>query len=221
MKEIKYGNHERQTVAVYNNSKDNNKDKLPLIFIHGGAWRDPSNTFNDAQFIAEQLAGTRTVCSVDYRLSKDVQHPGFAQDVQQGIQCCLRELDATRCALVGHSVGAMLAIQAMDTSVKQLFLLDGIYDLKELVLEYPEYEFFVEEAHANYKEVDLDINAMKNREIHIIHSYSDELLSLRQTNWLTQQLQQRGIPHHCYTCDMGTHNNTYHNVQLTEYILRF
>lgn len=108
-------------------------------FIHGGAWRDPSNTYQDFLPTIEALLSShpmlrpaiRGFASLDYRLSS---HPNHAQDPSSTppdrLRCAkhpdhirdvclaLRYLDAKfnmrdRYILVGHSVGATLAFQLL------------------------------------------------------------------------------------------------------------
>ncbi|CAI4210220.1 unnamed protein product [Parascedosporium putredinis] len=110
-----------------------------IVFIHGGAWRDPSNTYQDFLPTIEALLSShpmlrpaiRGFASLDYRLSS---HPNHAQDPSstpadrlrcakhpdhiRDICLALRYLDAKfnmrdRYILVGHSVGATLAFQLL------------------------------------------------------------------------------------------------------------
>lgn len=112
----------------------NDKTRLWIVYIHGGAWFDPdqtASTFNDAQdillksSIADNVAG---LASINYRLSpapshptnpsnpddpaRNAKHPDHINDVL----AALLHLQETyrfedRYILVGHSCGAFLALQ--------------------------------------------------------------------------------------------------------------
>ena len=222
---IKYGPLGHETVAIYEYLPPFSEETkiAPLIFFHGGAWRDPTNTFRDADALHRELNRVITLCSVEYRLSDQVKDGGFAQDVVGGVERIIQELGATKVSLLGHSVGATIALQCCIShgiAVDKLYLVEGIYDLKTLVQEYPEYEGFVSEAHDDYTSTVLDISKLDSSiEVHVIQSYEDELLSPTQTNWLTTQLQQNGIEYCLYMAHMGEHNRVYLKPdKLTSYI---
>lgn len=111
---------------------------LKPSFIHGGAWRDPTNTYQDflptinsiISSASPPLSSIRGFASLDYRLSshpnkpqapdtpaaelRRAAHPDHVRDVRAGLEY----LDATydigdRYILIGHSVGATLAFQVL------------------------------------------------------------------------------------------------------------
>lgn len=225
---VSYGTHERQRATLYQHLQPFGGFESPipaLVFVHGGAWRDPANTDKDADAFAQNLNPAVPLCSVDYRLSDEVRHPAFQEDVLQATQRCLQELGASSVSFIGHSVGAMLAIQCINAlpshiSVTKLYLVEGIYDLPELVREYPDYKFFVDDAHDDYTEVSLSLDKLKDIEVHIIQSYEDELLSMGQTSWLQKELLGRGIQFHLHVAHLGKHNEVYVNQKLAEYVNR-
>lgn len=105
-----------------------------VLFIHGGAWRDPKQTSRDILPALEHLAGRHTgilgIASINYRLSphpehpaepgspdeaaRSAVHPAHLHDVIAGISWLQRSYDfRANYILVGHSAGATLAFQAV------------------------------------------------------------------------------------------------------------
>ncbi|KAI3198413.1 hypothetical protein CBS147311_6439 [Penicillium roqueforti] len=130
---IVYGqDHNLQSIAVTTLAP--RKDGYWVIFIHGGAWRDPavtSTSFSAAESILHErdlpIAG---FASISYRLSahpnhpqdsntapKDFQnakHPDHITDVEAALSFLQNTYGfGTRYILVGHSCGATLAFQAV------------------------------------------------------------------------------------------------------------
>lgn len=298
----------------------------PLVCIHGGAWRDPRQTYNDFDPMANQINDLLNnknlddkdkfyeslyndkskiyeyveLFSLDYELSPETRHPSHLINV-------LLELILIRCKygfetvnLVGHSAGSTLITQLLpwediliqdssdliidnfkdftkfinsnsDIDYKNdlkfdfndkldiikfiksnipkfdnIFLLDGIFKIDEMLIEYPSYKFFVEEAFENeekwLKNVNIFdhytsetnkeskqavLNKIKNEysklnKIVIIHSTSDELLSVVQPTYLNSLLVNAGIDRskiEYIIDDFGEHNNVYQNPQVTKKIL--
>lgn len=219
-----------------------------LIFIHGGAWIDERNTSDDFRELGDLMVCNckgklgYSLASVDYRLSPGVQHPVHLEDVVDNLYDLVQELGLDSIQLVGHSVGATLAWQVavLDRSTLQypgklelvrsklvgLFLVDGIYSLKELLNEYPSYDYFVSKAFKDYssdfEEFDQSVDRIPSTvsSIHILHSYGDELLTLRQTNYMTSLLQRYMIPFTLHLSQMGLHEEVYRNAKLANYLLR-
>ncbi|SCU95090.1 LADA_0G13388g1_1 [Lachancea dasiensis] len=217
-----------------------------IVFIHGGAWIDPSNTPQDFEKLAKHLLAlthsqpTFSLYAIEYRLSPEVKHPVHIQDVAENIAELIKLEKIDELHILGHSVGATLAWQLLSmpldnqvvnslqlghirSILKQCFLVDGIFSLTELLLEYPTYDYFVFQAFNSTTEYDdpksssLDIPS--DVELHILHSYRDELLSLRQSNYLCHVLQARHQPFQSYWTDMGKHNDVYESLTLAKYIL--
>lgn len=98
----------------------------PLAFIHGGAWRDPSQTATacfapTAIHLLTNPPPTPPACylSLSYRLSPSAsrpdntaRHPDHIADVLAAL-AFLRRLGITPDTLVGHSCGGTLAVQAV------------------------------------------------------------------------------------------------------------
>jgi len=219
--QFNYNDHERQRLSCYDHTP--NSDKTPLIFIHGGAWRDPRNSNNDANGLATYLPHDVPLFSIDYRLSPEVKHPKHNQDVLSAIQFILKAYPYEKIKLAGHSVGATIILSILSKLkhiVDEVFLIDGIYDLKELVTEYPSYETFVADAHEDYKVVKpLQLSDYGDYiRFNIIYSYKDELLSIKQTKWLINQLESKKFPYTLHVSDLGEHEEVYRHPELAKII---
>jgi kynurenine formamidase len=164
-----YGSHPLQTIKVYHHNASNKKT---IVFIHGGAWRDPANTFDDFDTMTSYIKGKQDInmIGINYRLSPEIKHPYHLIDVVDALNYILDHFDSGEILLVGHSVGATLVLQLLNykalveigfrydkkndvkvdlsrINVSSIFLLDGIYDNVELVKEYGSgYEEFVANA---------------------------------------------------------------------------
>lgn len=144
-----YGDHTLQRVAVWQFDGDGDAHEAPapasaywIIFVHGGAWRDPRNTIDDFvppikhMVSLEDLpkSAIRGFASLDYRLSP---HPLFPQDPAstpanelhnarhpdhiRDVISALRFLDAeyaigNNYVLIGHSAGGSLVHQVIMNS---------------------------------------------------------------------------------------------------------
>lgn len=166
-----YGEHERQKVAIY--SDPHTSASRWIVFIHGGAWRDPRNTFADCEALFTRLKqhgspalGTLGLASIEYRLSPEVRHPAHICDVKCALAYLGKHHGAREVILIGHSAGTFLALQTLnfarasggyeqlatpDPSLSlpqcnMVMCVEGIYDLPELTGQYPGYTDFVETA---------------------------------------------------------------------------
>ncbi|SPN98899.1 uncharacterized protein DNG_01938 [Cephalotrichum gorgonifer] len=138
-----YGEHELQRLATWEpREPPSDPDARWIIFIHGGAWRDPSNTYQDFAPTIDALLSSpssgsspppavRGFASLDYRLAPHPNHPqdpattpphklrrAAHPDPIRDVRAALALLDAKygigdRYVLAGHSVGATLAFQAL------------------------------------------------------------------------------------------------------------
>ncbi|KAG4259347.1 hypothetical protein FPRO03_13023 [Fusarium proliferatum] len=88
-----------------------------VIFIHGGAWRDPDTTAtNFAAKAVVELFNSGVAEVIEGPLSDERQaiHPDHLNDVISGIQYLQRKfLFGDRYLLTGHSCGATLAYQTL------------------------------------------------------------------------------------------------------------
>ncbi|KAI5808710.1 Alpha/Beta hydrolase protein [Peziza echinospora] len=106
---------------------------LWLIYIHGGAWRDPTTTLHTGHPLLTHLLTTLQpthpttplhAASLAYRLSpghhllpknqETTAHPGHVQDIATALTYLSREHGLKSCILIGHSAGACLAIQVLE-----------------------------------------------------------------------------------------------------------
>ncbi|KAJ5436785.1 hypothetical protein N7445_007670 [Penicillium cf. griseofulvum] len=130
---VTYGQvHNLQSIAV--TTLPPRKDGYWVIFIHGGAWRDPvvtSESFGATESILrEKGLPISGFASISYRLSahpnhpqdpntapkdfQDAKHPDHIRDVEAALALLQNTYGfGTRYILVGHSCGATLAFQAV------------------------------------------------------------------------------------------------------------
>ncbi|PWZ02928.1 glycoside hydrolase [Testicularia cyperi] len=160
------------------------KSSALVVFIHGGAWRSGSRS--DHTDLANSLCERGlAVAVIDYRLSiKDEAtglprhlHPTHVNDTLAALSYlhkrASKQQDIPRqgWTVVGHSIGAWLALAAICTENRNLppnraefphlmprpapevmdaistcVLVDGIYSVSTLLEEYPDYDGFVSQA---------------------------------------------------------------------------
>ena len=136
--------HRLQTLDIYLPrplASSNSSDTIWIVFIHGGAWRDPHqmsaellpawNILLSRRGTLSRIAG---LASINYGLStnvsqiaptdggidsgKQIRHPGHIQDVLTALTWLKRNYAVSqegglRYVLAGHSCGATLALQAI------------------------------------------------------------------------------------------------------------
>ncbi|KAF3078660.1 hypothetical protein TWF569_011941 [Orbilia oligospora] len=232
-----YGPHPLQTMDIHLPSYKLRSlhDKKWIIFIHGGAWRDPSNSKADATRLLHAIIHTpnnTTLCgaTLNYRLSpsdrepgNNARHPDHIADVLTGITFLQQKYQFGRnYILVGHSAGATLALQSLrsiyngrniDSAIpsavpflpgglpRAVVCTEGIYNLLDLVDEYPQYTSFVENAFGPPSRVWFDASptclpgwkSEYDGRIVILQSTEDELLSLRQATGFVKALEAEGV----------------------------
>ncbi|RLV94704.1 Kynurenine formamidase [Spathaspora sp. JA1] len=257
---ISYGDHPLQKVKVFHYSASNEKN---LVYIHGGGWRDPNNTYDDFQEVIQRQLdmGLRKNCnffSINYRLSPEVKHPFHLIDVMDALHqmeiFCGGKI--RNVSIVGHSVGATLALQLLDycqiyrTGFQNLGLpspnnvvkcdiqfdnivfLDGIYDVVELLKEYPSYSAFVNEAFPSEQSIrgatmlsmcepqPIPSFIQESTQFIIIQSVQDELLSRKQTQLLVDYFISIGREVTVRFGNLGQHEQVYRS-GLAEELNRF
>ncbi|GMG20832.1 unnamed protein product [Ambrosiozyma monospora] len=274
----------RQVLKHYQIAQTSVKVCTPIVFLHGGAWRDPTNTYKDFDKLVDQIDlelnnGNGTfiskgdsdfqsedcynidLYSIDYRLSPEVKHPEHLKDVLLALNYIREELNEDMVSLVGHSVGATLITQLCCPveelcklfgghnyqrlplpKISHVMYLDGIYQVEDMIKEYPSYLFFVKEAFKNENDYlnncnDVKFNldkvtsgkcqevysSMKN--FYLIHSTKDELLSLRQPQlfykWLTEEIHVEKSKISQLYLDLGKHNDVYQHPKVAKMIVDF
>lgn len=159
---ITYGEHPLQTIKYFYFSESNTRT---IVLIHGGAWRDPNNTYDDFLPLCQHLTHTKKDCynlvGINYRLSPDIKHPAHLLDVITALLWIQKHTPSQFILLVGHSVGATLILQLLNYKqilgqthssipvdptfcVDTVYFVDGIYDIPQLIEEYGDgYKEFV------------------------------------------------------------------------------
>lgn len=217
MIKLNYGEHPNQHIDVIN---EGDKSLPWLIFIHGGAWRDPNNTSEDILTLSKSLNKRIPLASIEYRLSPVFKNDSFVLDSVDAINLLIKERNIKKISLVGHSAGAHIISHLLNhfDMVESMYLLDGIYSLDELIKEYPSYIGFVSEAFDDYSSDSLPVLKFKNKKIHLIQSFNDELLSMNQSYWLMNQFIENKIDFKNYFGDFGKHEDVYKHEKIAEYI---
>lgn len=199
-----------------------------------------------AAYLSSRSEKAFRIIGINYRLSPEIKYPDHLRDVVNAIQQDQRRSGSAKYSIVGHSVGATLALQILyaDEFVKRGYLekslnfdlvgvvfLDGIYDLEDLVEEYGgPYLEFVEDAHVSKDDyVESSPVAWKtsvepsftNFDLMVVQSSQDELLSPRQTEKLEAFLKKKQIDYKITSKDFGRHNDVYTNDEVSELIFQF
>lgn len=175
--EIAYGGEPLQKIKIFNFSPENSHT---IVFIHGGAWRDPNNTFLDFNELVGYLLEKYNLIGVNYRLSPEYKHPYHLVDVARAIAKIQTIVGSdSDYSFVGHSVGATLLLQLLNyqdiitlggaghdesdgnlierlpkllLNIHSIFFVDGIYDIGDLIAEYgAPYKAFVDSAFQDEK----------------------------------------------------------------------
>lgn len=233
MTTVSYGPHDRQVFKSY--IVPSIPSNWMVVFIHGGAWRDPTNTCLDADAMADYMAKMgpersreANFFSLDYRLTPEAHHPDFLLDVLLAMLNILALLPNKKLLLCGHSVGATLALQYLDAlrlvdrslpiNPEKVVLLDGIYNIPLLLEEYPSYSSFVQEAHIGSDYIQATqfslVLSDYSGQFLVIQSTKDELLSLNQTENLLKWFESQNIVAKLVISDFGAHNDVYINKQV-------
>lgn len=246
-KEIAYGTHPLQRIKFFHYSPANTQC---LVFVHGGAWRDPTNTYDDfkqlAQHLQSQIPNFNFV-GVNYRLSPEVKHPEHLMDLGAALLFLSTSYNMSNCVLLGHSVGATLLMQLVNynkiielvgvtvpaplaVKISGMVFVDGIYDMVDLIEEYGSlYEEFVDNAFTN---ADGYINALQMTwkckdnfdakfKILVVQSLEDELLSLRQTKRFVEYLKNQEVIYELDTGDWGRHEEVYRREELAQTVRKY
>ena len=142
-------------------------------------------------------------------------------------------------ATILEAAGAPPALQAAVAGLKlpnitRAVFLDGIYDVGALLEEYPSYAFFVRDEFGDEKRAALLCNSVGKygcpsvygalKRVLVVHSYRDELLSIRQPDTFVRWLQAgdgvcSGRLEKVYA-DFGQHNDVYVNKTVAELIYK-
>lgn len=198
---LSYGPLSLQRVGVLKSLDLNTKRWA--VFIHGGAWRDPTNDHRDGLHILNHFSKTHNGASIDYPLSPEYKHPSYALNAIAALKKLDETYEIEEFVLIGHSAGAHIALQIfmfgedykpLLKKCSQIFGIEGIYNLSLLPVESSSYIGFTEEAFGeNRLEWDAsspfpkyfwtseetsekDVVSFPNGTLYILHSPEDELL---------------------------------------------
>ncbi|CAG86798.2 DEHA2D04422p [Debaryomyces hansenii CBS767] len=186
---VSYGEHPLNRLKFFQFDKSND---VTLLLIHGGAWRDPNNTYNDfkdmiSHIQKNQYAAKYNLIAMNYRLSPEVKHPFHLWDVLEGLQFLVQNYDIHKISIAGHSVGATLMLQLLDYNK----ILDTGFQI------------LVEDSKAdkNRTETDLHVPSKKER---ILMNEAMEKLQLRTFCFIdgiydiTQLISEYGCPYESF-----------------------
>lgn len=241
--EVPYGPHPLQNVKLFQFSPSHQNT---LVLVHGGAWRDASNTFDDfitlVGYLTRSLKQTNII-GVNYRLSPEVTHPAHLEDLISSLQFLKEEYGVTRVLAAGHSVGATLLLQLLnydsimrnasgacpdlEVTLENLFFIDGIYDMVDLIQEYGSgYQEFVENAYGGKSHAEASqLTWLQARgfevgcdKIFVLQSSEDELLSLRQSAKMVDFLAAQNVPFEYVEAPWGGHEEVYRRREVADII---
>ena len=183
--------------------------------------RDPRQTSHDGDALLTFLQRSElpvTLASLNYRLSPWVCHPAHVDDIIAALTFLQGRHGMKEFVLVGHSAGACLAFQTSHVSgCKGIVGAEGIYDLVELVQEYPKYEDMIEGAFGNDKSrwhqaspthIMAAIVDLSHLTVLLIQSTEDQLLSSKQTELMSSVLQRTNVNLYAIARTRGTHDSS-------------
>lgn len=109
---IAYGEHPLQTIKVFHFDPSIQKT---YVFIHGGAWRDINNTYDDFKPMIDYFLDNDNInaIGINYRLSPEFKHPVHLIDIVSAMNFIADQF-TKKIIVVGHSVGATLILQLFD-----------------------------------------------------------------------------------------------------------
>eukprot|EP00834_Sanchytrium_tribonematis_P001792 NODE_46_length_32145_cov_0.918711.p19 type:complete len:228 gc:universal NODE_46_length_32145_cov_0.918711:5556-6239(+) len=174
------------------------------VIIHGGAWRtgEPAE-YQEAGKIIDGKFGN---CLIPV-YSLCVNNTKWGVQLQDLVDFLhnLHVKYGKSITIFGHSCGAQLAlcllamqkgkiindfygkpIDYRDYHISHIYCLEGIYDIPDLLLEYPTYSDFIEQCFGVESELYKQVSPtyfteyFDNNEVLIVHSKNDDLLSGRQ-----------------------------------------
>ncbi|KAI9178997.1 hypothetical protein H9P43_005659 [Blastocladiella emersonii ATCC 22665] len=233
----------------------------PQVFLHGGAWRSNNRAMFESLARSLAAASGHAVAVPGYRLSLPAEsatrpmHPAHQEDIEHALAFLAATAPvygwSSAQVLVGHSAGAHLALLALlhprvlphTVKIAGVVGVDGIYDLTDLVAEYPDYAGFVAQAFgpAPYG-LDTDTVAQSRdaarvraayevagcRRVLVVHSRDDELLTLRQSDRVLDALREgvkaAGVPVHVsvdYDAVKGKHDDLLNTDAFVQRVARF
>jgi acetyl esterase/lipase len=160
VREIQYGDHERQRLDIFTSSQNRNHNKPLLIFVHGGGFvagdkHTPGTPFYDNIAIWAVRNGFNAV-NMTYRLAPGFKWPSGIEDIRAVIELIKHKgfefgIGATKLFLMGQSAGAVHAASYVahpefyapyPHELKGLILLSGLYNFANSKAGSPESAYF-------------------------------------------------------------------------------
>ena len=184
--------------------------KARVLFIHGGSWRN--GTRKDYPEIFQYLAGRGyEVVSISYALSGEAPYPAGMNDLSVAVDK-LSGMDDVPLFLMGRSSGGHMALLASYQNADKVSGVVGIYapvdmtwsyenpsnpnvlDSEEAIVEF--LEFPPNEAEARYREASpIEQISTAGPPTLLIHGQADCLVYHRQSEMLSERLEERGVSH--------------------------
>ncbi|GAA6020155.1 hypothetical protein JCM11491_005547 [Sporobolomyces phaffii] len=255
--------HPRQSLDLYVPHTASPSSQL-LVWVHGGAWRSESKEDFVKTLVPRVLELTSLpLAVVEYRLTPEIAHPAHVLDVISGLSLLTNpdtllaceggqaKWDRTNLSLAGHSVGAFLCCQlalapppsltsfsvppSVRRAIRNIVVIAGIYDLNDMLDEYPDYASWTDEA------MTLDPDTLKRESVanwslycdeagerlrvFVVSGKEDELVSERQADLMVQRLkdmlgnQQAEVDKRLrvdYDSVKGTHDSMLHRDEIPQ-----
>lgn len=210
-------------------------------------------------------SGEITVYSIDYDLSSEQRgrFPDVLIEVLKALDAICKDSgggNSEEFCICGHSVGCTFITQILEyvhvlesagvpasnfadlklPKISKAVLLDGIFDIRAMLEEYPSYGFFVAEEFGDEQTAIELCNSVGKvgsgggpspgfpaayktlKKIVVVHSYEDELLSVRQPDGFLRWLESNGVVNTIEKvyADFGKHNDVYVNERVAELIYK-
>lgn len=196
-----------------------------LIFIHGGYWRDASQSKDVGASILTRLPPHWAGASIDYRLSPEVEHPDHLHDVSAAVQFLRNAYGISSAVILAHGAGACMAFQYVaarlslgETWVKHIVGSGGVYDLLDVSQQSPCYKSYILDAYGadadNWDDSSparLEWDALYGPDVAdlkftLVHSKHDTLVPLRQVLQFEDTLTKAGFTATLRLVDIHDHD---------------
>lgn len=246
LKDVSYGNHERQKMDVYLPAGRNTKDTKIAVFIHGGGWiagsKDDFPVDDENLQVLKEHFPDFALINLNYRLATggEDQYPAAEEDIKQAMDHIYRHLESYQLSgetyMSGGSAGAHLAtLYALKNNnrnrIKGCIVVSGAYNLVSLydtgnqeakdVLEAfiggtPEQQPQAYEQASPVNFVSGDAPKFL-----ILHGREDQLTPLGQANELMGALDANGVDYTSFVYSGGHGIPGEHLEEAVEYIKDF
>jgi acetyl esterase/lipase len=174
-------------------SKERSKPPYPLVInIHGGFWRAKYNLDHAGHLCAALAARGLATANLEYRRvgNDGGGWPGTFSDIRSAYHFLVqnagaRSLDSRRIVVMGHSVGAQLALclAAHELSITRVVSLAGVVDLQRAYQLHLSNDAVVEFLHGtptevpdHYREADAMALSISQARQWLIHGSDDDVV---------------------------------------------